>query len=275
MDSRFYAVKCLTNLHMGSGDVNFNIVDNEVQRDPVTGYPVMHSSGMKGAFREYFGDCAPEVVKGIFGAEPGQNEERLPGKLRFLSAVLLWMPVRATKGSQVYYLAATKESLSAVGKLHMAITGRDLDEGFLDAVEKLDPKCAYSKSASGEISVEGFKENLTEMPKAIGAVLGKLAESDADKLIILPDKTFASINLPVLARNQLNNGISKNLWYEEVVPHDAVFVFGVLSDGTTEGDDLLGIFDKKACGNLVQFGANASVGYGLTKVMPFGTDGRE
>ena len=69
MKNRFYAVKCLTNLHMGSGDVNFNIVDNEVQRDPVTGYPTMHSSGMKGAFREYFRGASPEDVKGIFGAD--------------------------------------------------------------------------------------------------------------------------------------------------------------------------------------------------------------
>ena len=54
MNSHFYAVKCLTNLHMGSGDTNFNIVDNEVQKDPVTQMPIMHSSGIKGALRDHF-----------------------------------------------------------------------------------------------------------------------------------------------------------------------------------------------------------------------------
>ena len=58
MNSRVYGIKCITNLHMGSGDVNFNIVDNEVQRDPVTEYPSMYSSGIKGALREYFENSA-------------------------------------------------------------------------------------------------------------------------------------------------------------------------------------------------------------------------
>ena len=73
-----------------------------------------------------------------------------------------------------------------------------------------------------------------------------------------------------MARNCLENGISKNLWYEEVVPHESVFVFGVLSDGTKLGDSCLQSFDEKICkDSLIQFGGNATVGYGLTKVMPF------
>jgi len=54
MNVHVYKYTCLTNLHVGSGDINYNIVDNEVERDPVTGLPMIHASGVKGALREYF-----------------------------------------------------------------------------------------------------------------------------------------------------------------------------------------------------------------------------
>ena len=47
-------LECITNMHVGNGDVNYNIIDNEVERDPVNHYPTIHSSGVKGALREYF-----------------------------------------------------------------------------------------------------------------------------------------------------------------------------------------------------------------------------
>lgn len=68
-------------------------------------------------------------------------------------------------------------------------------------------------------------------------------------LYILPEETFKKIELPVLARNKLDNGISKNLWYEQVVPHESLFAFAVL--GTEEN---LAIFKKAVDGKVVQFG---------------------
>lgn len=28
-------LECMTNMHVGNGDVNYNIIDNEVEKDPV------------------------------------------------------------------------------------------------------------------------------------------------------------------------------------------------------------------------------------------------
>ena len=47
-------LECMTNMHVGNGDVNYNIIDNEVEKDPVTGYPTINASGVKGALREFF-----------------------------------------------------------------------------------------------------------------------------------------------------------------------------------------------------------------------------
>ena len=49
-----YVLRCITNLHAGSGDSNYGIVDKEVQRDPVDTFPIVHSTSLKGAFREQF-----------------------------------------------------------------------------------------------------------------------------------------------------------------------------------------------------------------------------
>ena len=39
-------LECMTNMHVGNGDVNYNIIDNEVEKDPVTGYPTINASGV-------------------------------------------------------------------------------------------------------------------------------------------------------------------------------------------------------------------------------------
>lgn len=52
------------------------------------------------------------------------------------------------------------------------------------------------------------------------------------------------------------------MWYEEVVPRESVFYTGVInSQHIDEFED----FCKKLEENLVQIGANATIGYGFTK----------
>ena len=70
--------------------------------------------------------------------------------------------------------------------------------------------------------------------------------------------------LPVIARNSV--GEQTNLWYEEVVPHKSIFYFAVVTS-TSEADDLLDVLTESVRGKIIQFGANASVGYGLCKVI--------
>lgn len=71
------------------------------------------------------------------------------------------------------------------------------------------------------------------------------------------------MELPVIARNHLENGMSKNLWYEEVVPRKTQFYFMVLS----EYKNLLEQFSEKIVkSEYVQIGANSSIGYGYCKI---------
>lgn len=70
-------------------------------------------------------------------------------------------------------------------------------------------------------------------------------------------------HLPIIARNKLDNGISENLWYEQVVPSETVF-YTIIQD--VDDDKLTNAIENQ----YIQIGANATIGYGVclfTKVI--------
>ena len=279
MKANFYRIKCVTNMHMGSGDINFNIVDNEVQRDPVTGYPTMFSSGVMGALRQHFADH--DKVVELFGSDIKESDSNgksgsTPGKLKFLSGNLLFLPVRASKGDQAYYMVTTKSLLMQFESLYQTVMGEEYFGN--DRLDKIAEGNTYGnpdaevdglKTSNGNTAeeVDGLKTSNEKLDDQLYKFLKEKMSMDVNKIVIMQESDLRKINLPVLARNQLENGISQNLWYEEVVPHEAIFYTAVLSDGTHSGDAALAEFDEYIKNNnLVQFGGNATIGYGLTQI---------
>lgn len=239
MVSVMLILKCLTNLHAGSGEVNYNIIDNEVERDPVSNYPTIHASGVKGALRAFFEENGNKNVKKWFGAN--SKEEKQPGFLKVLNASMLAIPMRTTggSGSKPYQLVYTEE----MGKQY-----EEIAEAFGIPVR-------LGKEENANVQVEGYQ--LKKMRKL--QVGGQSYE-----LYCMNEEDFKTRALPVIARNQLDNGISKNLWYEEVVPHKSMFYFPVIANDREKG--LLEEFKHAVEGKVIQFGGNASIGYGLCKV---------
>lgn len=230
-------LQCMTNMHVGNGDVNYNVIDNEVERDPVTGYPTINPSGVKGALQEYFKQKSVPEINSIFGAETEGRSEQ--GMVKFLGADMLAIPGRSSGGEQPFYLISTK---SAVLRIN------ELADTFIK--QKLLPDI---KRTNEEVEVEGFKP------------VGKISVANRD-IYIMEENQFRKIDLPVIARNKLDNGISKQLWYEEIVPHDSIFFFPVIS----EDGALLERFIEVIRDQVVQFGGNASIGYGLCKIKVYG-----
>lgn len=225
-------LECITNMHVGNGDVNYSIIDNEVERDVVTGNPTINASGVKGALREYFMKKHVDInqINKIFGGESA-------GRLRFLNADMVAIPARASAGSQAYYMISTKEAVNRY---------QEKCQAFL----KKEMNVAAKKTEDIRVA-EGIK--LTD----VVSIMGK-------DIHLLSDEDFRKISLPVLARNNLENGKSTNLWYEEIVPHKSLFSFAVLTEDADY--DLLKFFVKTVDNQIVQFGGNASIGYGLCKV---------
>ena len=82
-----------------------------------------------------------------------------------------------------------------------------------------------------------------------------------ENLVVLSSEKFKMIcddnHLPVIARNNLENGTSTNLWYEQVLPRYSRLYF-ILKDGEQ--------LKEKMTNELVQIGANATIGYGFCEI---------
>lgn len=251
MKTNLYFIKCLTNLHVGSGDVNYSVVDRQVETDPITGDPIIHASGIKGSLRDAFtGDAAEEAR--IFGKSGDNRMEDSTGAYKFFDARFICRPLRA-RGSRpsvnVTTVAAINDLIDLTSSFGIHIGIDKIKDGELS----FDNVSFY---ASEKVEVEGEKTEI--LPEGM---IKKLSWLLGDHFAIA--KSLDDYPLPVIARNKLNNGKSENLWYEEYVPHGSLFALIVL---TPDGEECSSnvISDR-----IVQLGANASVGYGYCKFEKF------
>ena len=237
MEARIFIFECVTNMHVGNGDVNYGIVDNEIERDVVTQLPTINPSSVKGALREFY---EKQVVKSgysdtcvsqecencriIFGTkDTGQQ----PGKFRFLSGDLLAQPRQATEGTKPYELVSPEAALQQLNQRLELFVGKKVLENDL----------------------------LTELANLVGV----------KNIQKISKENYESLSLPVIARNQLKDGISENLWYEEVLPHKSLLALTIVDDSGEAG--VFDGFEAALESNLVQFGANASIGYGICRLV--------
>jgi CRISPR-associated protein Cmr4 len=114
-------------------------------------------------------------------------------------------------------------------------------------------KLAYSQN-----TIDAFvkKANLLEAGITDNVIIKKLQNKEEVNY-----NTFEQLcnndNLPIIARNCLENGESVNLWYEQVLPSQSVLAT-VIQTNAKEDLDCLN-------GKIVQIGANATIGYGYCR----------
>lgn len=260
---KLYKITNKTSLHVGSGDTNFDLIDKQIQRDVITNYPTIHASSLKGALKEYCDfkhdkNESENFMAHIFG------DENNSGKVRFLEAHLLSVPFRSDL--RPYYNCTSPK---AMAQLVDFIETFSLIFENVDALKKVaeyKESNILVKEGTPIIEDENAKESTAFDFDVLENILG-------ENVAIVPDKTFEGLlkDLPVVARNSLENGESKNLWYEEVLPRESK-LFTVISEPTYLND-----LDEKKLNNAfnrfgeyltsddtIHIGANASIGYGVT-----------
>lgn len=261
---KFFVIECLTNMHVGSGNTTGGIVDLEVQRDEVTGLPVIFSSSLKGALREHFEQIS-KIDKDSVDSMFGTTEQK--GQIRLLQAQLLSRPMRCKE--RPYVMVTHNYLLDELVKLIDFLKPEpDANKGN-NCLDRF--KCKDSKPEQGsqdeevdKVYIEGIEESLPVMKLKKEESIAKLIFGD-DEIVILPeDRVEIFRELPVIARNHLENGISQNLWYEEIIPQRSRFFFAALAEKGCE--DLLNTFAEELEKQPVQIGANATIGYGYTKI---------
>jgi CRISPR-associated protein Cmr4 len=275
-ETDFWTFTTLSNLHAGAGDGVYQLVDKEVQRDPLGGkIPIVHGSSLKGAFREMVENQlgeTHETVKHIFGGGTrkkggaGNNEsstENTAGSHSFFEARLLCIPVRGS--TQLFYRATSPELL-----LDFCENLKRFDPGLYQKYgTDFQPLINLMPKPGSPIVFEDIKDQIVEdseytlvgrtdcVPSAgLTDLIGKhLVLFHHDDLSRICDKG----NLPIVSRNVIVDGISNNLWFEEVVPRESRFWFMVRRPLA----DTAFATQMTATENILQLGANATVGYGV------------
>ena len=258
--TKLYKIVCKTHLHAGSGDSNFGVIDRLVQRDPTDQLPCIYASSLKGAFREYWDECqSKNEANLIFGKDD-------KGSLIFHQAHLLSIPMRSNK--RPYFNVTAPMALENLA-YKLEIVGsipRWLDD--LIKIEVPENKIYVFQGYTSGLKIEDYEganvENETpNLSQAASKVFGDYycLVNDADFIRICSD-----YSLPVIARNNLENGQSNNLWYEQIIPREARFFFATtetpgLNSGKKEAVEKFykTFYDSNT---VLQIGANATIGYG-------------
>jgi len=251
METAIYKIEALTNMHVGSGDANYGVIDNLVQRDVTNNLPTINGSSLKGALREYFVSEDYNKLNDVFGHDDGNAD------YRFLSANLLAIPMRSNKKE---YFLATCPMVIAQFNENAKNFGSDAN---LDTFKDLNPatgKPIIFIDFNRSLLIEGFGGENDSFEKKTKpencSILG-----DCENLIILSNEDFITqcndFNLPVIARNK----VGENLWYEQVVPSKSRFYFTLLYI-----EKNFDTFNEIVEEGTIHIGANATVGYGFTKI---------
>ena len=233
MKATLYTIECISNLHVGSGQDNDGVIDGLIQRDVVTDLPCINASSLKGALREHcekwnkaHNEDAEKVnVVKLFGKKVSGEENCEAGEYRFLDASILSIP-RPSVNAPFVQVTCDEVIKELQGKA--SLFGVGLGDNERETVLRL-----ADVLETNECSYEDFKKYSDE--------------------------------LPVIARNCLENGVSKNLWYEQVLPRKSRLAFFILHDDgeINEVIEAFEAFDSAITSVPVQIGANASVGYGI------------
>ncbi len=271
MNSVMLGMLAETPIHPGTGR-SLGVVDLPVAREAATDYPMIPSSGFKGALRDLAerlpaGENGPDVDR-TFGS-PGRAGELLVSDVR-----LLLLPVRSLTGA---YRWATCPHL--LERFARDLRRCGLEPGF--AIPRVEEQHVLAEG-SGTLFLEERQFQVAgPVPEEIVTGLtGVIPDADArnrlrHRLAVLADDDFAwfvRYGLQVQARNVLEDGTKKsiNLWYEETLPPDTV-MYALLTgrnDGSLQVLDTL--FPDRA--GYIQAGGNETVGHGWFQVRRLGRD---
>lgn len=264
MKTLIYHIEAITNLQVGSGEINMGVVDNLIQRDAATGMPNINASGLKGALREH---CAhfiksESIMRHIFGSSPDELNVREAGNFRFFNADLLSMPVRSDKAP---FLMATCPLLVNDYLTKRELFGLPVSEAEKQKVTDIVRQARRGVPVVVRQPQQGaYIEGLDRKAVFIGDRFDTqlFASWVGSPAVLLHDEDFHQLcdndHLPVIARNNLTKG-RENLWYEQVLPRFSRLYFFVLA---SEKENCLQAYQEAIKNRLVQIGANATVGYG-------------
>jgi CRISPR-associated protein Cmr4 len=256
----------------------------------------------KSTFDAIFGASEAQNYDDLKKDEVAESEveliKRAPrhGLLKFYEARLLTLPLRSSL--RVYHNgtspAAVLDYLDALEGFRIVRDGKEPSDigkirGFFQDISGIFDRnpgveflltAPFSEKPMIEEYENGeFHEPEGDLPELLARYLSPRPSADFPaSLAVFRDNIFQEIcdsGLPIIARNSLDEkGISQNLFYEEVLPRRSVLWFMTGAYHLFSRDEapafrtMFRFFEKKLETDPIQMGANASIGYGMTRLIP-------
>ncbi len=261
-----------TPLHVGAGS-SVGAVDQPVQRERHTGFPIIPGSSIKGVLRDFF--QVDDSGNAAFGrVATGKDDPGQAGAISFSEAKILLFPVRSAKGA--FALATCPLALGRFKRdasIEIALPQNP------PAGECLDGKLIHLKQGTtqGCVLEEFAFKSVGEFPEDWSEILTSVIEDEtlkgsANRIVYLSDEDFAYFAqnaCQVMQHNCIDpeTGTVKDglLFNEEVVPAETLFYTSIQhpenSDEST--DDVIHSLSSE---KLVQFGGKETVGLGFTTI---------
>lgn len=297
--SKALFIYCVSPVHMGAGTA-IGLIDNPIQRERHTEYPMMAGSGIKGAVRHWQWaqldraerERKENLLNRLFGPESGDNN-LYAGAISFGDAQLVAFPVRCTKRAYVYAtsptaLARTKRLLQTIGAVcDWPIP--EVQERFCRVIESGGPVNnnqplhleAFELTAIGSPELLEIARFLAEKALPAGDAYAFFREKLKTDLVLLPDEDFgyfvknATVVEPhVCIDNDTGAAKGTGLFYTENLPPEALLLAPLMATaersgkGAMQAEDVLaavlkgGEGLKGLNGQLVQVGGDATTGRG-------------
>lgn len=250
-----------TAIHPGAGR-STGFVDLPVAREAATDYPVIVGSSLKGALRERIsGEADASQTEQIFGKHDHA------GGVLFSDARLLLLPIRSLTGSYRWVTCPHLLERFERDRRRAGFKDSVLPDGFSAPTNEQ----VLSNTVGETIFLEERQfTSMNLIPEGVERAIAPLFQDPSARkrlprqLVILSDDDFAwfaRYGLSVVARNVLEEGTKKsiNLWYEEVIPADALF-YTILHERSANSLDPL--HASLESNPYARMGGNETVGQG-------------
>jgi CRISPR-associated protein Cmr4 len=290
-----------TPLHVGAGS-SVGAIDQPVQRERHTKFPIIPASSMKGSFADGWNDVLVPNASGgknrgeseaawLFGSD--DSNKPFAGALQFSEAKLLAFPVRSAKGSFAWitcplillrWLRDTRNNSEILNKLKSLPEVKDTEAIFNEGILNLKnnivlEEYTFSQKDPSQITL------LNDLCKEIQNILPDepVWNNIKERLVVLSNgmMSFFAQNACEIAQHvRINDetGTAEGgaLFNQENVPSETLFYSSLnCYDGRGDTfknkkseDAYKALFEKiKLQGNAIQFGGDASTGLGFCTII--------
>lgn len=270
MKTRVLHIFTRTPLHVGAGS-SVGAVDQPVQRERHTGFPIIPGSSVKGVLRDHLKGIGLERVNELFG-QGGSDQAYQAGHVSFGEARLLGFPVRSAKGA--FAIATSPLVLQRFARdagIKLAVPAAPNDMACLPGA-----KLVIERSGQKGVVLEEYRFNVagtfpTEWEKLLCGLLDDaVLAGAAGRIVLLSDGDLAhfavsacQISQHVRIDDQTGTTDDGGLFNEETVPAETLF-YSTLT--AMRGGDSNAVFDQLAQEQLVQFGGSGTTGLGFCTV---------